>query len=122
MSDDCLFCRIVAGAEPSQQVGESPHAIAIRDIFPRAPIHLLVITREHVPDAQHLRSPEHDEVLVDCFTLARRVADDHGIAGAHRVATNIGRGGGQMIPHLHFHVLGGRQLHHIDSGEAPGGA
>ncbi len=119
MPDDCLFCRIVAGDEPSEQVGASTHAIAIKDIFPRAPIHLLVITREHVPDVQHLRSPEHDAVLADCFGLARRIADEHGIADAHRVATNVGRGGGQMIPHVHFHVLGGRQLGHVDSGEPP---
>ncbi len=119
MADDCLFCKIVAGDQPSTMVGESEHAIAIEDIFPRAPVHVLVITREHVPDVQHLRSPEHDEVLVDCFALARRVAEEQGIADAHRVATNVGTGGGQMIPHVHFHVLGGRQLGHIDSGEPP---
>lgn len=116
--DDCLFCRIVAGDEPSETVAEDIDLVAFRDKFPRAPVHVLVVPRRHIDSAHDLGDDDSD-LLAACFAMTRRVAEAEGIADAYRVATNVGRGGGQAIPHLHFHVLGGRQLLHIDSGDPP---
>jgi histidine triad (HIT) family protein len=119
MSSDCLFCSIIKGEAPSAKVAEGDGVLAIRDIYPRAPVHVLVMPLEHLPSAHELR-PEHSDLLGRCFALAREVAEAEGIADGYRITTNIGTKGGQAIPHLHFHVLGGRQLGHIDSGQAPG--
>ncbi len=118
MADDCLFCSIVAGDAEASVVARDEHAIAFHDIHPRAPVHVLVTPRRHVESAHDL-SDEDDALLGACFGMARQVAEQEGIAHGYRVATNIGTTGGQAIPHLHFHVLGGRQLGHIDSGDPP---
>ena len=118
MSSDCLFCSIVAGDTPSTKVAEGDGVIAIRDIYPRAPTHVLVIPHVHLASAHEI-GPEHADLLRRCFTLAREVAEAEGISDGYRIATNVGTKGGQAIPHLHFHVIGGRQLGHIDSGEPP---
>ena len=115
MSDaDCLFCRIVAGDEPAEVVTSTDTAVVIEDKFPRAPEHLLIVPRRHL-DSAHVLSRDDDALLGACFRLAREVAEQRGIADGYRVATNIGSKGGQAIPHLHFHVIGGRQLGYIDS-------
>jgi histidine triad (HIT) family protein len=107
---DCLFCRIVAGEIPSTRVGEGDGVIAIRDIAPRAPTHVLVLSREHVPSAADLTGSD-GPLLAAAFELAARIARDEGIADAgYRVVTNIGAWGGQTVPHLHFHLLGGRAM------------
>lgn len=116
MADDCLFCSIVTGEAEATVVAEDDAIVAFRDISPRAPVHVLVTPRRHVASVHDL---DDDELLGRCFAMARRVAEQEGIADAYRVATNVGTGGGQMIFHLHFHVLGGRQLGRIDSGEPP---
>jgi histidine triad (HIT) family protein len=115
---DCLFCRIVAGDEPAEVLGRDDGVIAIRDIFPRAPFHALVIPEEHLGSAHEL-TDDHAGLLSTAFRLARRLADEADTADGYRIATNVGALGGQAIPHLHLHVLGGRQLGHIDSGEPP---
>ena len=112
MSDDCLFCRIAAGDEPSEEVASDDRIVAFRDKFPRAPVHVLIAPREHI-DSAHALTDEHADLLSACFRMARQVAVDEGIADGYRVVTNIGARGGQAIPHLHFHVLGGEQLGHI---------
>ncbi len=121
MASECLFCRIVAGDAPSDVVATEGDIIAIRDIYPRAPVHVLVIPERHIPSAHHLTDDDAD-LVSRCFRLARHVAEQEGTADGYRVATNIGTKGGQAIPHLHFHVIGGRQLGHIDSGEPPSSA
>lgn len=118
MSSDCLFCSIVAGDAPSEHVASGDDVIAIRDIYPRAPVHVLVVPHEHI-DSAHELTDDHSDLLARCFSLAREVAEAQGIADGYRVTTNIGSRGGQVIQHLHFHVLGGRQLGNIDSGDAP---
>lgn len=112
---DCLFCSIIAGDQPSDRVYEDDHLVAFRDIYPRAPIHVLVVPREHLPSAHHLED-DHAHLIARCFLAAQRIAEAEGTSDGYRVATNVGRRGGQMIDHLHFHVIGGRQLGHIDSG------
>jgi histidine triad (HIT) family protein len=117
VSLDCLFCSIVAGDAPSDRVAEDEDIVAFRDIAPRAPVHVLVVPREHIPSIHDLEEG-HGELLTRCFRMARRVAEQEGIADGYRVATNVGSRGGQAVPHLHFHVIGGRQLGHIDSYDA----
>ena len=112
MSTDpnCLFCRIVAGEIPSTRVAEDGLAIAIRDIAPRAPTHILVMPREHIASAANLT--DADATLVGrIFALAADIARSEGIAeGGYRIVTNIGTWGGQTVDHLHVHLLGGRPM------------
>jgi histidine triad (HIT) family protein len=121
-ADGCLFCRIVAGEIPSERVAEGDGVLAFRDISPRAPVHVLVVPERHVGSADELTDDAQDvDLLARCYRLAREVARGEGIADGYRITTNVGEKGGQSVHHLHFHVLGGRQLGHIDSGspEAP---
>jgi histidine triad (HIT) family protein len=108
MSADCLFCRIVRGEIPAKLVAETDDAIAIRDIDPKAPVHVLVIPRAHVASLDAVT----DSVLLgSLLSLAAQIARDEGIAGnGYRTVINTGRDGGQSVDHLHIHVLGGRRL------------
>ena len=118
MTDDCLFCKIVRGEVPSDTVATADGIVAFRDIAPRAPVHVLVVPERHIPSADDL-TDEDGDLLAGCFSLAREVARREGTQDGYRIATNVGERGGQAIGHLHFHVLGGRQLVHIDSGPTP---
>jgi histidine triad (HIT) family protein len=105
---DCLFCRIVAGEIPSTQVASDDDVIAFRDIAPRAPTHILVVPREHIPSAADLTASD-GELLGRIFERAAAIARSEGIAeGGYRIVTNIGTWGGQTVDHLHFHLMGGR--------------
>jgi histidine triad (HIT) family protein len=104
----CLFCRIVAGEIPSSRVAEDDLAIAIRDIAPRAPTHILVMPRDHIPSAASLTDADAT-LLGRMFSMAADIARSEGIAeGGYRVVTNVGTWGGQTVDHLHFHLMGGR--------------
>jgi len=108
MPSDCLFCRIVAGEIPSTRVHEDDAVIAIRDVAPRAPTHVLLLPREHIESAADLEE-SHGPLLGRLFSKAAEIARTQGIADdGYRIVTNIGRWGGQSVPHLHFHLLGGR--------------
>lgn len=113
-TQDCLFCKIIEGQEPADFVYQSDDVVVFRDIFPQAPVHLLVVPTRHVPSAHDLA--DDDPVLSRSFAVAREVAEQESIADGYRIATNIGSRGGQVIKHLHFHVVGGRQLGGIDGG------
>lgn len=113
MADECLFCGIVAGDEPADVVAEDDQLVAFRDKFPRAPVHVLVTPRRHIASAHELGEGD-GELVAAAFGMARRVAEQEGIADGYRVVTNIGAQGGQVIHHLHYHVLGGKQLGHVD--------
>jgi histidine triad (HIT) family protein len=104
----CLFCRIVAGEIPSTRVAEDDAVIAIRDIAPKAPTHVLVLPRDHIASAADLT--DADSALVGhIFSVAAEIARSAGIAdGGYRVVTNVGTWGGQTVDHLHFHLMGGR--------------
>ncbi|GGI03737.1 HIT domain-containing protein [Egicoccus halophilus] len=119
--DSCLFCRIVAGEVPAERVATGDGVLAFRDIEPRAPVHVLVVPERHVASVHELDDGASG-LLADCFALCRQVAEQEGIADGYRVTTNVGERGGQSVAHLHFHVLGGRQLGHIDSGAPEGPA
>jgi len=106
----CLFCRIVAGEIPATRVSEGDGVIAIRDISPRAPTHVLILSRDHIPSAADLTAAD-GPLLAAAFELAAAIARTEGIAQAgYRVVTNVGAWGGQTVPHLHFHLLGGRSM------------
>jgi histidine triad (HIT) family protein len=112
MSEDrvanCLFCRIVAGEIPSTKVHEDDLVLAIRDVAPRAPTHILVMPRRHIASAAAL-TPDDGELLGRIFGVAAEVARSEGIAArGYRVVTNVGTWGGQSVDHLHFHLMGGR--------------
>jgi histidine triad (HIT) family protein len=105
---DCLFCRIARGEIPAKIVAENDAAIAFRDIDPRAPVHVLVIPREHVPS---LASADDPLLLGKVLTLAAAVAEEEGVSETgYRVVINTGEQAGQSVHHLHAHVLGGRDM------------
>jgi histidine triad (HIT) family protein len=107
---DCIFCKIASGAIPAAVVHSSDRLVAFRDIDPKAPVHILVIPREHIAslDASDER---HRALLGEILLLARRLARDEGIAGrGYRAVINTGDDGGQSVHHLHLHLLGGRGL------------
>ncbi|MDT8435211.1 MAG: histidine triad nucleotide-binding protein [Gemmatimonadota bacterium] len=110
MSADCIFCRIVGEEVPAEVVARGDTWLAFRDIQPEAPVHVLVIPRRHVESAASLGADEAGlagELLLAAVEVARR----EGLApDGYRVVTNVGRQGGQAVPHLHLHVLGGRQM------------
>ncbi len=106
--DGCLFCRIVAGDVPSAKVHEDDSVIAIRDIAPRAPTHILVLPRVHIASASDL-DDSTGPLLGRIFAVAADLAREHGIAEqGYRITTNVGTWGGQSVDHLHFHLMGGR--------------
>ena len=108
MRNDCLFCGIADGDIPSDQVLADATAVAFRDIAPRAPVHVLVIPREHLVSAAALND-DQSALVGHLFAVANDVARREGVAeSGYRVTTNIGRDGGQTVGHLHFHVMGGR--------------
>ena len=108
---ECLFCRIVSGGVPASRVLESPRTIAIRDISPEAPTHVLVLPKEHYPDLAALAAADDGRLLAELVSQVHEVAVAEGISGrGYRVVFNTGADAGQVVPHVHAHVLGGRGL------------
>ncbi len=110
MTADCLFCRIASGEIPAERVAETSRVIAIRDIQPQAPTHVLLIPREHVASSAADLNADHAALLGDLFALAARLAAREGLTRGWRLVTNVGEEGGQSVPHLHVHLLGGRPM------------
>ena len=108
MLNDCLFCAIAVGEIPSTQVHADDRVVAFRDIAPRAPTHVVIITRAHIASAAEL-TEDHAALSGHLLAVAASVARAEGIAeGGYRLVTNIGAWGGQTVGHLHFHLMGGR--------------
>ena len=110
MAQDCIFCKIGAGMIPSTMLHQDDVCFAIRDIHPKAPTHVLVIPKQHFLALADMRAA--DEAMVGhLFAVAAKVAKQEKIAnGGYRLIINQGSDSGQEVPHLHLHVLGGRQL------------
>jgi histidine triad (HIT) family protein len=107
---DCLFCRIVMGEIPSEQVHADDLVVAIRDIQPKAPTHVLFLSRAHIPSAADLTDAD-GPLLGRLYAAAADFAREVGIAdNGYRLVTNIGTWGGQTVPHFHVHMLGGRSM------------
>jgi len=107
---DCIFCQIVAGKIPSELLYQDEEVIAFRDINPQAPTHLLIIPRKHILSLAQIS--ETDLSLIgQMVAVANRLAKEAGILEAgYRLVINCGEGGGQLVPHLHMHLLGGKRL------------
>lgn len=110
MAEKCVFCRIVAGELPSEIVYQEEEFLAFRDIAPKAPTHLLIIPKAHITSAAELT--EGQEKLVGrLIIIAKKLAEREGIAKrGFRLVINCGSEGGQIIPHLHLHLIGGRHM------------
>jgi len=107
---DCIFCQIASGKIPSDTVYQDEEVIAFRDINPRAPVHILVIPKRHIPSLDQLTEDELP-VIAHMVGVANQLAKREGIADkGYRLAINCGTEGGQLVPHLHLHLLGGRRL------------
>lgn len=107
---DCIFCKIVAGEIPAQKVWENDRVLVIKDINPKAPIHDLIISKKHIPDLNSAKT-EDRELLGEMLLAAVQTAKIEGIAErGYRLIVNVGKEGGQIVPHLHFHLLGGKPL------------
>ena len=107
---DCIFCRIARGEIASQRVDETAHVLAFRDIQPQAPTHVLLIPREHIASSAAELGATHAATMAELFELAARIARREGLEGGWRLVTNVGPDAGQSVPHLHFHLLGGRPM------------
>ena len=107
---DCLFCKIAKGEIPSSKVYEDDKVYAFRDIEPQAPVHVLIIPKEHIASANELNE-ENCSIVAHIFAVAAKIAAAEGVAdGGYRIVNNCGEDGGQTVKHLHFHLLGGRSL------------
>ncbi len=106
---DCIFCKIVAGDIPSTKVYEDESVLAFRDINPQAPTHILVIPKEHIANGAADITADNAAVVGHIFEIIAKLAKEEGLSD-FRVVTNNGEGAGQTVPHLHFHLLGGRTL------------
>ncbi len=108
--DDCLFCKIIAKSIPSKPAFENDSVYAFHDISPQAPIHVLIVTKKHLPGLNALTPEDHAlsaEVLLAAKEVARLLKID---GSGYRLVTNQGKDGGQTVNHLHFHLLGGRAM------------
>ena len=106
---DCLFCKIINGEIPSNKVYEDDMVYAFHDISPIAPVHFLVIPKRHISGAAAV-TPENSAVIAHIFEVIAKVTKEMGLEGGYRVITNNGDDAGQTVKHLHFHVIGGKQL------------
>lgn len=106
---DCLFCKIIAGEIPSTKVYEDERVYAFRDINPQAPTHILVIPKMHLASVNEI-TPENSSVVAHIFTVIPKIAAAEGLQGGYRVVSNCGADAGQTVHHLHFHILGGKEL------------
>ena len=106
---DCIFCKIAAGIIPSTKVYEDEQVLAFRDIAPQAPTHILVIPKAHISSAAHINE-ENAALAARCLQVCALVAQQEGLENGWRIVSNVGNDAGQTVHHLHFHVLGGREL------------
>jgi len=106
---DCLFCKIIAGEIPSQKVYEDNWVYAFRDIAPQAPTHILVVPKVHIQDTDGITA-ENSAVVAHIFEVIPQIAKAEGLVNGYRVASNCGDDSGQTVPHLHFHILGGKKM------------
>ena len=107
---DCIFCQIVAGKIPSEILYQDDKVIAFRDVNPQAPVHLLIIPRKHIPSLTHLTEVE-SPLMGHIVSIANQLARREGVSErGYRLVINCGKEGGQAVPHIHLHLLGGRSL------------
>ena len=109
MTEKTIFKRIIDGEIPADIVYEDEQCLAFRDISPQAPVHILVIPRKEIPSIDHL-SDEDEQLVGHIYLVIKQIAAGEGLENGYRVIVNCGKEGGQTVDHLHFHLLGGREL------------
>ena len=107
--ENCLFCKIIAGEIPSSRVYEDDQVYAFRDINPQAPVHILVVPRKHVSSLADIQEM-NDGDLAACLRAVRHIAAEEKLDQGYRLISNCGPDACQSVPHLHFHILGGRKM------------
>ena len=107
--ENCLFCKIIKGEIPSTKVYENEFVYAFRDINPQAPTHILVIPKKHLSSLNEAEQAD-DRQLAECLRAIPVIAAQENLTGGYRVVSNCGPDACQSVPHLHFHILGGRQM------------
>ncbi len=106
---DCLFCKILDGSIPSKKVYEDEAVYAFYDIAPQAPVHVVIIPKTHIASADEITA-DNAHLVAAIFTAIPKIAASLGLCNGYRIITNIGQDGAQTIRHMHFHLLGGKQL------------
>ena len=106
---DCIFCKIIAGEIPSSKVYEDDQILAFNDINPQTPVHILVIPKRHIRSMDEM-TPENSAVVAHIFETIPKIAAKAGLTNGYRVISNCGDDACQSVKHLHFHIMGGRQL------------
>lgn len=110
MSEECVFCKIISGATPSKKVAETDTLFAFEDINPQAPTHVLIVPKKHIGSNLEL-TEENADIVGQAHLLASQIAKERGIdKTGFRIVVNTGRNAGQMVFHIHFHLLGGRPM------------
>lgn len=107
---DCLFCKIAAGEIPSTKVYEDEQVYAFKDISPVAPVHVLIIPKKHVLSSPADVTAENSAVVAHIFEVAAKLAPELGLENGWRIISNCGADAGQTVHHIHFHLLGGKEL------------
>lgn len=108
--EDCIFCKIVKGEIPSEKVYEDDLVLAFNDLTPQAPIHTLIIPKEHIASANDV-DDKNSKLIGHIIAIASKIAKEQGFdKDGYRIVNNCGRDGGQTVNHIHFHVLAGRGL------------
>ena len=106
----CIFCKIVAEEIPSDKVYEDDQVLSFKDIDAQAPVHILVIPKKHIGSVLEVK-PEDAQLIMHIMEVIQKIAVEHGLdQEGFRITVNTGRDGGQTVPHLHFHILGGRAM------------
>ena len=106
---DCLFCKIIAGEIPSTKVYEDEKVYAFRDMNPQAPVHVIVVPKMHIASANEI-TEENADCVAACFQAMPKIAKAEGLEDGYRIINNCGAAAGQTVMHLHFHLVGGRNL------------
>ncbi len=106
---DCLFCSIVKGDIPSKKVYEDDYCFAFHDITPQAPVHCLIVPKEHIGSADEI-TLENARYVAKIFEAIPKIAKELGLENGYRIISNVGNDGCQSVKHLHFHILGGKKL------------
>ena len=106
---DCIFCKIAAGEIPSTKVYEDDTVAAFNDLDPQAPVHVLIIPKEHIASAAEINE-SNSAVVAHIFEVAAKIAAEKGLKDGFRIVNNCGDSAGQSVKHLHFHLMGGRDF------------
>lgn len=104
---DCVFCKIISGEIPSEKAYEDDKVLAFFDLEPQAPVHILIIPKEHIESVDRVNS-QNSQIIGYIFEIAAKLAKEFGLSKGYRIVSNCGEDGGQTVGHLHFHLLGGR--------------